>query len=82
MGEAFWNEEGSVIGGTQDFGVPEQKGCRTLAQIHCDIEHLSTQAADELGLLIGRALKVHTAYRAAPGGEGVINLDDMFAGNE
>jgi hypothetical protein len=82
MGEAFWNHQRFVIGGTQDFGVPAQKGGRASAQIHCDIEHLATQAAYELGLGVGRVLKVHTPYRAQPGGKGVVNLDDAFPRNE
>jgi hypothetical protein len=82
MGEAFWNHQRSVIGGTQDFPVPEQKGGRASAQIHRDIEHLATQTAHEFCLRVRRVLKVHTSYRAQPSRKGVINLDDAFPRNE
>jgi len=78
VGKALGDHQGFVVTGTQDFRVPVQEGGRALAQVHGDIEYFATQAAHELGLGVGWALKVHAANRAMPSCQCVVDLHNAF----
>ena len=58
MSEALRNQESSVVAGAENLRVLFEKRRRALAQIHGNIEHLAAQAAHDLGLGMGRILKV------------------------
>ena len=58
--------------------MPVQKGRRTASQVHRDIEDLAAQAAHELDLGMRRMLEMHAANRAAPRGQGVVDLGDRL----
>ena len=82
MREAFRDDQCSVVVGAEDFAVPAQEGRRVAAQVDGDVEHFAAQAADELGFGMRRPLEVHAAHRAPAGGEGVVDLGDMAAGQD
>jgi hypothetical protein len=78
MGKAFGYEQRASVLGGQMFGVPMRERRRTGAHIDGDIPHLAVQASYQLHFRVGRALEVHAAYSAEPGGVGVIDLDDRL----
>src|SRR5271168_708273 len=76
VGKAFGYEQRASVLGGQMLGVPMRERRGTGAHIDGDIPHLAVQAGYELHFRMGRSLEVHAAYSAAPGGVGVIDLDD------
>ncbi len=82
MSEALRDDEGLAVVGAEQFSMPVQETRRIMAQIHGNIKDFTTQATNELDLGMGRLLKMQAAHGAALGGEGVVDLCDVLAGDE
>jgi len=71
-----------MVVGAEHFGMPAQERGGMAAKIYGDIKDLARQAADEFGLGVRGILEVEAPHRAPAGCEGMVDLDNVLAGNE
>ena len=72
--EALCNQQATLIGRRQEFGMPSQECGGVPAHVYRYVEYLSAQTRHELSLRVRRSLKVHAADVAAVPRERMVNL--------
>jgi hypothetical protein len=79
MGKALGDVHAFSVLSRKSLSMPLQKRGRVLPDIDDHIKDRPSQAGDYLDFRFRRALKVHAPERACLSGEGMIDLQNMFA---
>ena len=74
VGETLWDEQCAQVFTGKDLTVPAEESCGFAPKVYRHVEHLSSQAADELVFGSRWILKVHAARGATTAGQRVIHL--------